>query len=229
MPVLQFWLWDITVHCSFKIPPQQPNIQPNNLSPANPRQNSNNDCRPTTQQACPVQQPNHGTRPPFRPFSSNNKNQRHPPNNNNTARQNPSTSNAANIVCNNCGRLGRYAYQCITTNSQPQTNNNNRGGPPIRNTNNENAVSCNQHAYLITNLAPSQSNAFHHQAYMAFSDYQTTFHSTQTVSSWPDTNTQRMQNNRALLRNDFLPTAQAHPTHVPQNSSLMTHYQPIRN
>jgi hypothetical protein len=64
--------------------PQQPNTRPNNPSPAQPR--PNHDCRPTTHQACPFQQQNCGARPPFRPISSNNTNQRHHPNNNNAAR-----------------------------------------------------------------------------------------------------------------------------------------------
>ena len=46
---------------------------------------------------------------------------------------------------------------------------------------------------------------------MAFSDYQTTLHGPQTVTSWPDTNTPQMEINRALLRNDFLPTAPQAP------------------
>jgi hypothetical protein len=89
--------------------PNQRNIQSNNSSLAQPRQNNNNNCRPSTHHASPFQQQNRGARPPFRPISSNTTNQRRPPNNNNTARQNPSTSNTANIVCNNCGRLGHYA------------------------------------------------------------------------------------------------------------------------
>jgi hypothetical protein len=43
---------------------------------------------------------------------------------------------------------------------------------------------------------------------MAFSDYQTTSNGPQTVTSWLDTNFPQMEINRALLRNDFLPTAQ---------------------
>jgi hypothetical protein len=46
---------------------------------------------------------------------------------------------------------------------------------------------------------------------MAFSDYQITLHGPQTVISWPDTNTPQMEINRALLRNDFLPTAPQAP------------------
>jgi hypothetical protein len=114
---------------------------------------------------------NRSARPPFRPISSNNTYQRCPPNNYNAARQNPSTANTASIVCKNCRRLGHYANQCITANCQPQTSTINQGGPPNRNTNNENAAPRNQYAYFITNSTPSQSNAFHHQAYMAFSAY----------------------------------------------------------
>jgi hypothetical protein len=104
-------------------PQNRPITRPNNPSPAQPR--PNHDRRPTTHQDRPFQQQNCGTRPPFRPTSSNNTNQRRPPNSNNAARQNPSTSNTANIVCNNCGRLGHYANRCITANRQPQTSNNN--------------------------------------------------------------------------------------------------------
>ncbi len=194
-------------------PPNWPNIWPNNLSPAaQPRQNHRNDHRPTTHQACPFQQQNSGTRPPFRTSSSNNTNQRCPPNNNNAARQNPSTSNAANsIVCNNCGRLGHFANWCITVNWWPQTSNNMQGGPPNRNTNNENAAPRHQHANFITDSTPSQSNAFHQQACMAFSYYQTTLHGPQTVTSWPDTNTPQIESNRALLRMIFPTTSQAPP------------------
>jgi hypothetical protein len=60
-------------------PPNRPNIQPNNLLPAQPRQNNNNDRRTTTQQPRPFQQQNRGTKPPFRPISSNYTNQRRPP------------------------------------------------------------------------------------------------------------------------------------------------------
>jgi hypothetical protein len=49
---------------------------------------------------------------------------------------------------------------------------------------------------------------------MAFSDYQTTFHCPQTVTSWPDTNTSQIEINTALLRNDLLPTAPQAPTNT---------------
>ncbi len=65
---------------------------------------------------------------------------------------------------------------------------------------------------------------------MAFSDYQTTFHCPQTVTSWPDTNTPQMEIYRALLRNDFQPTApQAPPnTGSPElfpDDPLSTHWK----
>jgi hypothetical protein len=132
--------------------------------------------------------------------------------NNNAARQNPSTSNTAKIVFNNCGRLGNYANQCITANPEPQISNNNQGGPLNRNTNDENAESHNQHAYIITDSNTCQSHSFHHQAYIASCDYQGTFNGPHTVNIWPKSNTPQMEINRALLSNDFLPTApQAHP------------------
>jgi hypothetical protein len=113
-------------------------------------------------------------------------------------------------------------------NCQPQTCYNNQGGPPKRNTNNENAAPCNHCAFFITDSTPSQPNAFHHQAYMTIADFQTNFHSPQTVTSWPDFNTTQMEINRALLRNDFLPTApQAPPntgsTEVFPDDPLSTH------
>jgi hypothetical protein len=49
---------------------------------------------------------------------------------------------------------------------------------------------------------------------MAFSDYQTTLHGPQTVTSWPDANTPQIEINRALLRNDFLPTAPQAPPYT---------------
>ena len=125
-------------------PPHQPYIWPNNPAPAQPRHYYNNDCGTATQQHHPFQKQNRGAQPPFRPFSSSNANQRSPPNNNKAARQNPSTSNTANIVCFNCGRLGHYVNWCKTGNRQQQISNNDKGGPPYRNVNNENAESHNQ-------------------------------------------------------------------------------------
>ena len=193
-------------------PPHRPNIRQNNPAPAHPRQNNNNDRRTATHQPRTSQQQNRGARPPFRPISSNNTNQRRPPNqNNHGARRNPSASNTANIVCNNCGRLGHYANRCITANRRPQSSNNNRGGPPNRNTNNENAAPSNQRAYFITDSAPPKSHVFHHQACMALSTCQNNITGPQTVTSWPDSNTPQMEINRALLSNDFLPTAPQAP------------------
>ena len=65
-----------------------------------------------------------------------------------------------------------------------------------------------------TNSTPSHSNAFHHHAYMALSDYQATFHGPQAETSWPDTNTPQMEINRALQSNYFLPT----PPQAPPNT-----------
>ncbi len=193
-------------------PPHRPYNRPNNPAPVQPRHYYNNDCRTATQQHRPFQQQNRGAQPPFRPFSSINTNQRSPPNNNNAARQNPSTSNTANIVCNTCGRLGHFSNWCITANCQPLVvSNYNQGGPPNRKTNNENAESHNQHAYLITDSTPSQSHAFHHQAYIASCDYQDTFNGPQIVTSLPNSSTSHMEINRALLSNDFLPTAPQAP------------------
>jgi hypothetical protein len=61
-------------------------------APCSTKTKNNNYCRLTIQQARPFQEENRNRRPPIRPISSTNTNQRHPPNNNNAARQNPSTS-----------------------------------------------------------------------------------------------------------------------------------------
>ena len=190
----------------------RPNSQrPNNQASAPNRQhNNNNDHRTGTQPPRIFPQQTYGTRPPFRPISTSNTNQRRPPNNTPATRQNSSTNNAANIVCNNCGRLGHYANQCINVN-RSHNNQNNRGRPPHRNSNNENAAPRNQHAYFITNSTPSQSKSFHHQAYNTSCDYQNTCNYPQTTPSWPDTNAPQMEINRALLNNDFLPTAPQAP------------------
>ncbi|KAI2496243.1 hypothetical protein MHU86_18247 [Fragilaria crotonensis] len=167
-------------------PPHRPNNRGPNQAPAPPRQHNNNDRRSTPQQSRPFQQQNRGSRP-LRPISSNNGNQRRPPNNTPAVRRNPNTSNAANIVCNNCGRLGHYANRCITAN-RSSTNQNNRGGPPPRNPNNENAAPRNQRAYFITDstaLTPMLFTIKH---------------------TWPP-----MEINRALLNNDFLPSAPNSP------------------
>jgi hypothetical protein len=64
---------------------------------------------------------------------------------------------------------------------------------------------------------------------MALTDYQTTLHVPQTVTSWPDTNTPQMEINRALLRNFYPLLQKLHPTQVPQNSSLMISYQLMKS
>ncbi|KAI2504147.1 hypothetical protein MHU86_10261 [Fragilaria crotonensis] len=72
-------------------------------------------------------------------------NQRPSPNgSNNNHSRNP--SNAATIVCNNCGRLGHYARNC----TNPRSNQNNRSTNPQRPSNNENAAPA-------TNNAPTSS------------------------------------------------------------------------
>ena len=109
-----------------------------------------------------------------------------------------------------------YANRCININRSQ----NNQGRPPNRNSNNENAAPCNQHAYFITDSTPSQSTSFHHQAYIASCDYQNTFNYPQTTTSWPDTNAPQMEINRALLNNDFQPTA----PQAPPNTGSTEHF-----
>ncbi|KAI2491544.1 hypothetical protein MHU86_23021 [Fragilaria crotonensis] len=69
-------------------PPHRPNNRGPNQAPAPPRQHNNNDRRSTPQQSRPFQQQNRGSRPPLRPISSNNGNQRRPPNNTPAVRRN---------------------------------------------------------------------------------------------------------------------------------------------
>jgi hypothetical protein len=56
-------------------------------------------------------------RPPFRSISSNNTRQQRPSNITMLQDESLSTSNTINIVCNNCKRLGHFAYLCIQTNN----------------------------------------------------------------------------------------------------------------
>jgi hypothetical protein len=93
------------------------------------------------------------------PKSTNFNNQRRPQNTATPLRQNTST-NATNIVCNNCGRIGYYARQCPTANRSQ--NNNRNGNHPRTTANNVNAAPQNQHAYFVTNASPSTTSATHY-------------------------------------------------------------------
>ncbi|KAI2496561.1 hypothetical protein MHU86_17953 [Fragilaria crotonensis] len=112
-------------------------------NPSRPPFNNSNQRRPPPPSPRPSNQPQRNNRPPFRPTSS--PNQRPSPNgSNNNHSRNP--SNAATIVCNNCGRLGHYARNC----TNPRSNQNNRSTNPQRPSNNENAAPA-------TNNAPTSS------------------------------------------------------------------------
>ncbi|KAI2492225.1 hypothetical protein MHU86_22319 [Fragilaria crotonensis] len=134
-------------------------------NPSRPPFNNSNQRRPPPPSPRPSNQPQQNNRPPFRPTSS--PNQRPSPNGSiNNHPRNP--SNAATIVCNNCGRLGHYARNC----TNPRSNQNNRSTNPQRPSNNENAAPRNQQrAYFITDSgqnSPDQSR-YHHQAFSASS------------------------------------------------------------
>ena len=158
----------------------------------------------------PPSRPHHGTRPPQRPTSANSNNQRRPQNSATPLRRNTST-NATNIVCNNCGRIGHYARQCPTAN---RSQNNNRNGNHLRTTtNNENTAPRNQRAYFVTDAPPSTKSATHyHQAFRASSENPVYNNGTPTI--WPDTDLPQMEINLSLLDQDFAPTT----SHAPPNS-----------
>ena len=156
------------------------------------------------------QQHNRGPRPPFRPTSNNN--QRRPPQTSTPARHNPSNApNAANVVCNNYGRLGHYARQCPNANNSQ----NNRGNSNRSSANNENSAPRNQRAYFITESAStprSRTTGHHHHAFLASANPFNTHSGPPTVThSWPDENTTQMEVNDQLLSNDFLSTAAQAP------------------
>ena len=186
--------------------PQQQHQQPNNR-------------RPQQSFSRPTNNNNRGNRPPTRPPTSNTNQRR--PFNQNTSNQNRPSSNAANIVCNNCGRLGHYARQCT---NPARTQPSNRGPPSRSSSNNENtAPRTNQRAYFATDSAgqttqePQRSN-YRHQAFHASSlDHLDDMPDT---AIWPNTTLPQMEINRPLLSRDYLPSA----NHAPPNSGATEYF-----
>ena len=173
-----------------------------------PNQHNGQIRRPPAPPTRPNPQQNRSARPPLRPTSNNN-HRRPAPQNSTPARRNPSnTPNAANVVCNNCGRLGHYARQCPNANSSQ----NNRGNS--NRSNNENTAPRNQRAYFITESTATprlRTAGYHHQAFLASANPFNPISGPSTVT-WPDESTPQMEINEQLLSNDFLPTtAQAPP------------------
>ena len=149
-------------------------------------------------------------RPPLRQNnSSSSNNHRRPPSSNNTynASRSP-TSNAANVVCNNCGRTGHYARNCTNPPRNPQSN---RPPPRSPSNNNENVPPTSQNqqhrAYYVTD---SSNQTFHHQAFRASSLDSTPDDHPQTVI-WPDTQLPQMEVNLPLLDRDFPPSTHHQP------------------
>ena len=211
-------------------PPHQPhNQRPNNQTSAPHRQNNNNNDRRTgTQSPRTFPQQTRGTRPPFRPISTNNTNQRRPLNNTPATRQNSSTCNAANMVCNNCGRLGHYANRCKNVN-QTQYSQNNQGRPPNRNTNNENAAPRNEHAHFITNSTASQSELFSTKPTLPPVTTRTTsiFHKQQLYGLIP-MHLRWKSTEHCSTMTFYQHHHKLHSTHAQQNS-LIIHYQHTRD
>jgi hypothetical protein len=188
----------------------RPNNRPPNRYQCNqfPTPNRSNINQLDRRNAPPLR-PHHGTRPPQRPMSANSSNQRRPQNSATPLRRNTLT-NATNIVCINCGRIGHYARQCPTAN---RSLNNNRNGNHLRTTaNNENTAPQNQLAYFVTNALPSTTPATHyHQALCASSENPVYNNGTPTI--WPDTDLPQMEINQSLLDQDFaLTTSHAPPS-----------------
>ena len=175
-----------------------------------PNQHNGQNRQPPAPPSRPTPQQSRGTRPPFRPTSNNN--QRRPaPQNSTPARRNPSNApNAANVICNNCGRLGHFARQCPNTNNSQ----NNRGNSNRSSNNNENTAPRNHRAYFITESTSTprpRTAGYHHQAFLASANPFNPRSGPSTVTR-PDESTPQMEINEQLLSNDFLPTtAQAPP------------------
>ncbi|KAI2505925.1 Mitochondrial protein [Fragilaria crotonensis] len=184
-------------------------------TPSRPPFNNPNQRRPPPPSPRPSNQHQRNNRPPFRPTS--NPNQRPSPNGSNINQSRNSASNAATIVCNNCGRLGHYSRNC----TNPRSNQNNRASNPQRSTNNENAAPRNQQrAYFVTDSSQDSQNPsrYHHQAFKASSldhlDDQPDY------IPWPNPNLPQMTINQPLLDRDYLPTA----NHAPPNSGATAYF-----
>ncbi|KAI2502700.1 hypothetical protein MHU86_11757 [Fragilaria crotonensis] len=97
-------------------------------------QNTNNHRRTNAPSTRPSTQQQRTNRPPLRQLPNSN---HRPSTNGNTNNQNRNQSNAANIVCNNCGRLGHYSRNC----TNPARNATSNRGPSSRSSsNNENSA-----------------------------------------------------------------------------------------
>ncbi len=128
-------------------------IQQNNQR--QPSQNTNNR-RTNAPPRPPNQQQHRSNRPPLRPMWTSN----HGSSFNGNTSQNRNQSTAANIVCNNCGRLGHYSRH-YTTPSRHTTSD--RGTSSRSSPNNENIAPRNQQrAYFVTDSGEDEQTTFHH-------------------------------------------------------------------
>ncbi|KAI2495896.1 hypothetical protein MHU86_18594 [Fragilaria crotonensis] len=181
-------------------------------NPSRPPFNNPNQRRPPPPSPRPSNQPQRNNRPPFRPTL--NPNQRPSPNGSNINQSRNSASNAATIVCNNCGRLGHYSRNC----TNPRQNN--RASNPQRSTNNENAAPRNQQrAYFVTDSSQDSQNhsRYHHQAFKASSLINLMINKTTSHGPIP---LPQMPINQPLLDRDYLPTA----NHAPPNSGATAYF-----
>ena len=125
-----------------------------------PAQNTNNRCTNAPSRP-PNQQQQRSNRPPLRSMSTSN---HRSSSNSNTSHPNRNQSTTANIVCNNCGRLGHHSRSC--TNSSRHTTSN-RGASSRSSPNNENNAPLHQQrAYFITDSGADAHTTFHHQAFV---------------------------------------------------------------
>ncbi|KAI2490467.1 hypothetical protein MHU86_24090 [Fragilaria crotonensis] len=131
--------------------------------PATNPANTNNHRRTNAPSTRPSTQQQRTNRPPLRQLPNSN---HRPSTNGKTNNQNRNQSNAANIVCNNCGRLGHYSRNC----TNPARNATSNRGPSSRSSsNNENsAPAINNEPTLSLTQENMQENVYH-QAFRASS------------------------------------------------------------
>ncbi len=206
---------------------QHNNNQPNNRPPnrhqrnqfPTPNRPNNNQ---VDRQNAPPSRPHHGVRPPQRPMSANSNNQRRPPNNSTPLRRNTST-NATNIVCNNCGR--NWSLCKTMSNSQPFSKQQPQRKSPSDNHKRQKRRSAKPMCLLCDQCTPIfQSSTLYHQVERNQST--TIVHQpsglTQTYHKWKSIN-------RSLIKTLHHQPHMHLPTQMQLNSFLMIQLLHINN